>query len=81
MDLSIGQCKRIRDHIRDGDEIDADLLTGEIKKPTTGATAQYPAVSPQVREMVEEGGMKAVLTKYLHDHPILAQLPEPIAAE
>jgi 3-isopropylmalate/(R)-2-methylmalate dehydratase small subunit len=75
------QCEGITGFVHDGDEIEADIASGEIVDLTSGERRSYPPMAPDVRVMVEQGGMRGLLTKYLQDHPQLALAAEPQAAE
>ncbi len=69
------QCEGISRVVRDGDEIEVDFATGEVADLTTGERYFYTPMAPDVRAMVEQGGMRGVLAKYLADHPELAVPP------
>ncbi len=66
------QCEGIRDYIRDGDEIEADFETGEVKNITTGESRRFPPIARDVKTIVEEGGMKGLLAKWIEEHPEMA---------
>ena len=69
------QCEGISGFIKDGDDIEADLVSGEVRDHTTGERRTYPPLAADVRAIIEEGGMRGMLTKYLQDHPQLATAP------
>lgn len=69
-------CPGVTGLVADGDEIRADLLTGEVRNLTQGTQAHYPGVAEGVRNMVERGGLRGVLLAHLESHPELAQAPE-----
>ncbi len=69
------RCEGINRVIRDGDEIDVDFATGEVSDLTTGDRHTYPPMAGDVRNMVEQGGMRGVLAKFLEGHPELGQSP------
>jgi 3-isopropylmalate/(R)-2-methylmalate dehydratase small subunit len=66
------QCIGIREYVHDGDELEVDFETGEVNNLTTGESRKYPAVARDIKVIVEEGGMKGLLSKWLADHPELA---------
>jgi 3-isopropylmalate/(R)-2-methylmalate dehydratase small subunit len=45
------------DAIKEGDELNVDLATGEIEDLTTGKTYQAEPLPPFMRELVEAGGL------------------------
>lgn len=69
------QCEGISRFVHDGDEIEVDFATGEVADLTTGERRTYPPLAPDVRSMIEQGGMRGLLAKYLEDHPELAEPP------
>jgi 3-isopropylmalate/(R)-2-methylmalate dehydratase small subunit len=66
------QCEGISHAVHDGDEIEVDFTTGEVANLTTGDRHTYKPMAPDVRAMVEQGGMRGVLAKFLEGHPELA---------
>ncbi|OWT62076.1 3-isopropylmalate dehydratase small subunit [Candidimonas nitroreducens] len=62
-------CTGITGFLKDGDEIEADLETGEVIRLAAGESKNYPPISPTVKAIVEEGGMRGMLAKWLEDHP------------
>ncbi|CAN5728404.1 Isopropylmalate/citramalate isomerase small subunit [soil metagenome] len=66
------QCQGILEYVHDGDEIEADFETGEVKNITTGESRTYPPMAPDIKAMLDEGGMKGLLSKWLTEHPELA---------
>lgn len=64
-------CVGITSLIADGDEIQADLLTGVVKNLSKNTQATYPGVAEGVKNMVEQGGMLGLLASHLKNHPEL----------
>ena len=58
-----------------------NIATGEIADLTTGEQRSYTPMAADVRVMIEEGGMRGLMTKFLQDHPQLGVAPEQQAAE
>ena len=67
------QCSGITSFLRDGDEIEVDFASGAVVRCADGATQTYPGIAPDIRTMIEEGGMKGLLAKHLREHPELAE--------
>jgi 3-isopropylmalate/(R)-2-methylmalate dehydratase small subunit len=51
------------DGIREGDELEVDLATGEIRDLTAGKTYKAEPLPPFMRELVEAGGLLPYLKK------------------
>ena len=75
----MGNCEGITSAIGMGDEIEADMGTGEVTNLRTGATHHYPPVPEGLRQILRDGGRKGFLEKWLVAHPLLAQPPEGVA--
>jgi 3-isopropylmalate/(R)-2-methylmalate dehydratase small subunit len=69
-------CAGITRLVADGDEIEVDMLAGDVHNLTQGTQARYPGVADGVRDMVEQGGLRGVLLAHLASHPELAQARE-----
>jgi 3-isopropylmalate/(R)-2-methylmalate dehydratase small subunit len=72
-------CPGITGLVADGDEIRADLLSGEVRNLTQGTQARYAGVAAGVRNMVEQGGLRGLLEAHLRNHPELAVAPTSVA--
>lgn len=68
-------CRGITDLVADGDEIEADFETGTVTNLRSGRSASYPAVAPQIKAVIDAGGMRGMLKAWLTDHPELAVPP------
>jgi len=66
------QCEAITEFVADGDELEVDFQTGLVCNLTGGATRQYGALAPEIRRMIEAGGMRGMLAAHLEAHPELA---------
>ena len=66
-------CQGITQLVSDGDEIEADFETGIVKNLTTNGSENYPALAPEIKAIIEEGGMRGMLAAWLRDHPELAE--------
>ena len=73
---SLINCVGISSLVKDGDEIEADFATGEVKNLTTGESAHYPGLARDVKMTLEQGGMKGLMAKWLEDHPELGVAAE-----
>lgn len=69
------RCEGITGLVRDGDEIEADFDTGLVANLTTGESRSYPAIPPDIKVILDEGGMKGMLAMWLKTHPELAHPP------
>ncbi len=69
----MSQCDGITSVVSTGDEIEVDMITGEVSNLTTGQSFNYPPIPPMMREIIENGGRKGFLEKWLATHPELAQ--------
>ena len=69
----MGRCAGIAATLRTGDRIEVDMSTGEVTNLATGETVAYPPVPPGLRQVLEDGGRKGFLQKWLASHPELAQ--------
>ena len=66
-------CEGITKWVKEGDEIEADFDTGVVRNITTDRSEQYPAIPSEIKSIIEEGGMRGMLTAWLRDHPELGQ--------
>ena len=71
----MGRCAGIAAILRTGDLIEVDMGTGDVTNVATGQTVTYPPVPPGLRQILEDGGRKGFLRKWLASHPELAQPP------
>ena len=69
-------CVGIPQFVNDGDELEVDFISGEVKNLTQNTVAHYPGLPKDLQDTIELGGMKGMLAKYLTDHPDLAKEPE-----
>jgi 3-isopropylmalate/(R)-2-methylmalate dehydratase small subunit len=70
-------CNPGKDFVRDGDDLELDFETGEAINHTQGTKTRLPAMSPILRGIVVNGGMKGVLAAWLREHPEQASGEEP----
>jgi len=68
-------CEGITSWIDNGDEIEADFSTGLVTNLKSGRTVRYPSIPPEIKAILEEGGMPGMLAAWLRDHPELSQAP------
>jgi 3-isopropylmalate/(R)-2-methylmalate dehydratase small subunit len=61
-------CKGITHLVADGDLIEADFETGIVRNLTTDQSERYPALAPEIKSIIEEGGMRGMLAAWLRDH-------------
>ena len=66
-------CQGITQLVSDGDEIEANFETGIVKNLTTNGLENYPALAPEIKAIIEEGGMRGMLAAWLRDHPELGK--------
>lgn len=66
------QCPGITERVADGDEIEVDMLSGEVRNLRTGDQLRFAPVSDAIRELTEQGGTRGLLERHLRDHPELA---------
>ncbi len=66
-------CAGIAALVRDGDEIEAGMLTGTVTNLSTGQAATYPPLPEGVRGMIASGGMQGLLRDHLAHHPEMAE--------
>lgn len=71
----LGGCTGITDFVQGGDEIEADLETGEVLNLTSGESRRFPPLDPRIRDMIEAGGLAGMLRAWLAAHPELATAP------
>lgn len=62
------RCEGITDLVNDGDTVEMDFATGGFLNVTTGATARYAPVQPDLLEMMLLGGMNPMLEKWRDTH-------------
>jgi 3-isopropylmalate/(R)-2-methylmalate dehydratase small subunit len=75
------RCEGIAAIVNDGDEIEMDFATGELRNLSSGASAQYAPVQPMLLEMMLEGGTSAMLARWRDAHPESMHSPiEDVAA-
>lgn len=66
-------CDGITKWIKTGDEIEVDFDTGTVKHLRTERSETYPGIPPEIKAILDEGGMHGMLSAWLRDHPELAQ--------
>ena len=66
-------CPGVSGWIHDGDDIEAAFDTGEVTNLTTGEQRRYQPLQEGVRIMLQQGGMRGLLTSHLAAHPELAE--------
>lgn len=65
----LADCSGVTAFVRQGDELEVDFGSGEVRNLTQGTQAAYPGMSPVLREIVEAGGVTGTLRKWLQAHP------------
>ncbi|HTK13483.1 MAG TPA: hypothetical protein VL402_06760 [Xanthobacteraceae bacterium] len=68
-------CEGITSWIADGDQIEADFDSGVVRNLTSGRSDQFPPIPPEIKSILDEGGMRGMLEAWLRGHPELAQEP------
>jgi 3-isopropylmalate/(R)-2-methylmalate dehydratase small subunit len=63
--LPVIPCPGVTAIVADGETIETDLATGEVRNPGSGATAAYRPLAPQMIEVWEAGGLAAALKRRL----------------
>jgi 3-isopropylmalate/(R)-2-methylmalate dehydratase small subunit len=65
----IAPCEGIANILQQGEEIEVDLLAGTIRRLTSGEVLRCPRIREDLKQLIELGGRKGILEKYLEDHP------------
>lgn len=68
-------CVGVTSLVADGDEIEVDFLSGQVRNLSKGTQAAYPGLPAGVKDMIEAGGMLGLLTSHLKNHPELGVAP------
>jgi 3-isopropylmalate/(R)-2-methylmalate dehydratase small subunit len=68
-------CEGITSWIADGDQIEADFDSGVVRNLSSGRSDQFPPIPPEIKSILDEGGMRGMLEAWLRGHPELAQEP------
>jgi 3-isopropylmalate/(R)-2-methylmalate dehydratase small subunit len=68
-------CAGIASLLKDGEEIEVDMSTGEVLRLQTAECLRYQPISEDMREVLLSGGRHGVLKRWLSDHPELANAP------
>ena len=68
-------CEGITDFVASGDLLEVDFDSGVVINLKNGQSRQYPAIPPAIKSILEEGGMRGMLTAWLRDHPELGRAP------
>jgi len=58
-------CKNISSLVKEGDTVSVNIATGVIKNETTGATAKAVPMSDYVMNILQSGGIKAMIKEQL----------------
>ncbi len=61
--LPVLVCRGAHDAFADGDRIAVDLGTGTVTNPTTGATLSGESLPAEMREIIDAGGILALLAR------------------
>jgi len=64
-------CSGISKSFKTGDEIDVDMSTGVVIRLSSGERFSYPPIPEGLRSLLEDGGRKGFLKKWLVAHPEL----------
>ncbi|MDX3907174.1 MAG: hypothetical protein QHC78_15910 [Pigmentiphaga sp.] len=70
---ALTQCSGITGFVSDGDEIEVDYASGEVRRCASGEVSYYPPLPCEIRTMIQNGGMRGALEAHLRAHPELAQ--------
>ena len=68
-------CEGITGFIKNGDHIEADFESGLVINLGNAQSQQYPPVPREIKTILEEGGMRGMLSAWLRDHPDLGHAP------
>jgi 3-isopropylmalate dehydratase small subunit len=63
MGLPIFECENIVAEVNEGDELEVDADTGEIKNLTTGKVLKAQPIPPFMQELIADGGLIAHVMK------------------
>lgn len=63
--LPLLPCKDVSDNVNQGDNVEVNLTTGEVKDLTTGVTLKTDSFPRQLTGIIEAGDIKAYLKKTL----------------
>lgn len=63
MGLPLVECRGVSDAVNEGDRVQVNLETGELKNLTTGRILQVEALPEVMMETLSAGGLKALLKK------------------
>ena len=72
----MSECAGITQHLRTGDEIEVDMVSGTVTRVATGESWRYPPVPEALRQFLQDGGRKGFLQNWLAAHPELATRTE-----
>lgn len=72
----LADCPSIGELVADGDEIEVDMLSGQVRNLRSGRSARYAPVSDAVRQLTEQGGTRGSLERHLRDHSELGTAPD-----
>lgn len=65
-------CAGITTWVKDGDELEVNMLTGSVNNLSKGETRCFPSLPPAVVDLIEQDGTQGLLQRHLRDHPELA---------
>lgn len=69
----MSKCEGITSVVGMGDKIEVDMASGEVANLSMGTSYSYPPVPEGLRQILQDGGRKGFLQKWLIAHPELAQ--------
>lgn len=72
--LCLKDCKDISHLIGDGDPLQVDYRTGEVRNLSSGQDYAFPPMPEGVQSIIEQGGTLGMLTQHLKNNPQLGEL-------
>jgi 3-isopropylmalate dehydratase small subunit len=75
--LPVVECRGIKAGVKEGDELEVDLGGGIIKNLSTGETLRFPPFPDFLLEIIEAGGLYALIREKLSkgELPLYARVP------
>ncbi|MBV7482965.1 hypothetical protein [Bordetella sp. BOR01] len=69
----LAACEGISGFLQDGMPIEVDFANGLVTRLDTADSRHYAGMPPEIRQMVQNGGMRGALAAHLRAHPELAR--------
>ena len=65
-------CTDITRHVEPGEELEVDMLTGEVVRTRSGEVLRFRPLRADLRQMLETGGREGLLRDWLARNPEMA---------